>query len=143
MKVRVLALNEWGHKNFVRATDGATGYDLVASEPRTVYPGTVVAVPTGVCLELPPTIDCQVRSRSGLARKGVAVFNAPGTIDPDYQGELEVLLFNAGASPYAVRPGDRIAQAVFALSAHPAFEPVATFETVTKRGRRGFGSTGA
>ena len=46
---------------------------------------------------MPIGIEGQVRSRSGLASKhGVFVLNSPGTIDPDYKGEVKVILFNSG-----------------------------------------------
>ena len=72
-------------------------------------------MPTGLAFEIPPGFEGQVRPRSGLARKdGVTLPNAPGTIDSDYRGEVQVLLSNLGAEPHVVNPGDRIAQLVIA-----------------------------
>lgn len=127
-------------------TLAAAGMDLVAAVPAAtpivIAPGARALVPTGLILELPHGTEGQVRPRSGLAlRHGVTVLNSPGTIDSDYRGEVQVLLINHGAEPFAVVRGERIAQLVIA-----AHERVLLIETTkvqtTKRGAGGFGSTG-
>lgn len=100
-----------------RATDGSSGFDLVANHQsdRVLDPGVRWLVPTGLSLEMPRGVEAQVRSRSGLAiNYGVVVLNAPGTIDSDYRGEVMVSLINLGQQPWTIRPGERIAQLVFA-----------------------------
>ena len=78
-------------------------------------PGERALVPTGIAIALPPGYEAQVRPRSGLAlRHGVTLLNAPGTIDADYRGEIQVLLVNLGQAPATVRRGERIAQLVVA-----------------------------
>ena len=70
------------------ATAGAAGVDLPAAvtDPLIVAPTQRTAVPTGLCLALPPGYEGQIRPRSGLAlRSGVTVLNSPGTIDSDYR----------------------------------------------------------
>jgi len=125
-----------------RATPGAAGYDVRAAVEVTITPGTVVAVPTGFEMELPPGVECQVRPRSGLAaRHALMVPNAPGTIDPDYRGEVKVLLLNAGREPVVIPRGDRVAQLVFAFFLTPSVEEVGVL-SATQRGEGGFGSTG-
>jgi dUTP pyrophosphatase len=126
------------------ASEGAAGLDLCAAleAPLTLLPLSRAAVPTGLAIELPEGCEGQVRPRSGLALKhGVTVLNAPGTIDADYRGELQVLLVNIGAEPHVIQPGDRIAQLIVA--------PVLAVQVVeaeqlssSARGRGGFGSTG-
>lgn len=94
-------------------------------------------------MELPPDLECQIRPRSGLAlRWGLMLPNAPATIDPDYRGELRVLLWNAGAEPVAISRGMRIAQLVFARFAVPVVRETDEL-AATERGTGGFGSTGA
>jgi dUTP pyrophosphatase len=123
-------------------TDGAAGLDLRADEPFALAPGERRLVPTGLALEIPPGHEGQVRARSGLAaRHGIALVNAPGTIDSDYRGEVKVILVNLGAAPVAFARGERIAQLVIA--------PVTRVEVAvaedlsgTDRGAGGFGSTG-
>ena len=97
------------------ATDGSAGCDLRSSEDVIVKPGRSKLVGTGLKIELPGGFEAQVRPRSGLAMKyGITVLNSPGTIDPDYKGEIKVILFNTGDQEFEVRKGDRIAQLVFA-----------------------------
>ena len=83
------------------ATAGAAGLDLSAAigetEKITLKPGKRALVPTGLQIHLPDGYEAQVRPRSGLALKnGIALVNAPGTIDADYRGEIGVILVNLG-----------------------------------------------
>jgi dUTP pyrophosphatase len=127
-------------------TAGAAGMDLVAANPAdaplVLGPFQRALVPTGLAIQLEPGYEAQVRPRSGLAlRHGVTVLNAPGTIDADYRGEVQVLLVNLGQESFTVARGMRIAQMVVA--------PVTTVDVVevetvdeTARAAAGFGSTG-
>ena len=83
-----------------------------------------------------------MRPRSALAAKhGIACVNAPGTIDPDYRGELKVILINHGADDFVINRGDRIGQMVIAPVWQAHFEEVSDLDE-TERGAGGFGSTG-
>ena len=144
LRVRVLRLPDNPDLPLpARATAFAAGYDVRSSEPNLVLsPGEVRAVGTGLILELPPGIECQLRPRSGLALKhGITLPNAPGTIDPDYRGELRVILLNQGADPAPISRGDRIAQLVFAKFESPQIVEASAVSD-SERGRGGFGSTG-
>ena len=128
------------------ATEGAAGVDLVAalpeSSPLTLDAGERAAVPTGLVVAIPEGYEGQVRARSGRAlREGLAVLNAPGTIDWDYRGELKVLVVNLGREPITLRRGERIAQLVVTPVLRPALVEVDSLEE-TPRGGGGFGSTG-
>jgi dUTP pyrophosphatase len=128
-------------------SDAAAGLDLLAAVPAdaplVIAPGRYAAVPTGIAIALPAGADAQVRPRSGLARNhGVTVLNAPGTIDADYRGEIQVLLINHGAEPFRVTRGMRIAQLVVAQVARVSLREVTNLDG-TSRGTGGFGSTGA
>lgn len=125
-------------------TEHAAGMDLHAAVDRdvTIEPGEVVAVPTGLRLEIPPGFEGQIRGRSGLAAKhAIGVPNAPGTIDADYRGEVKVLLVNWGRAPFVVKRGERIAQLVIASVARASLD-VVTELSATARGDGGFGHTG-
>ncbi len=129
------------------ATDGAAGLDLVAAldeaAPLELLPGARAAVPTGLVVAIPEGHEGQVRARSGRAlREGLAVLNAPGTIDSDYRGELKVLVVNLGAAPIALRRGERIAQLVISPVARVSVREVDALGA-SARGGGGFGSTGA
>jgi len=126
-----------------RATPHAAGYDIRTCEDEvTLAPGEVRLVDTGLVMELPEGIECQVRPRSGLALKhGLTLPNSPGTIDPDYRGEVRIIMQNLGSDPVTLRRGERVAQLVFAR--FEALEVIETQEvTDTERGTGGFGSTG-
>jgi dUTP pyrophosphatase len=123
-------------------TEGAAGLDLRADEAFALAPGERRVVPTGLALEIPPGHEGQVRPRSGLAaRHGVAMVNAPGTIDSDYRGEVKVILVNLGREPVSFARGDRIAQLVVAPVARAVLEVVDDLSD-SGRGAGGFGSTG-
>jgi dUTP pyrophosphatase len=120
--------------------------DLVAANPAdapiVLQPMQRILVPTGLVLQLESGFEAQVRPRSGLAFKhGVTVLNAPGTIDADYRGEVQVLLVNLGSEPFTIARGMRIAQMVIAPVT--VVEPIEV-ERVDETGRAagGFGSTG-
>ena len=128
-------------------SEHAAGLDLLAElpadAPLTLAPGARALVPTGVAIALPPGHEAQVRPRSGLAvRHGLTVLNAPGTIDADYRGEVQVLLINLGQEPVAVTRGMRIAQLVVAPATHARLSEAQTLDE-TLRGKGGFGSTGS
>ncbi len=128
------------------ASPGAAGLDLRAAvtEPTVIAPGARARIPTGLRLALPEGTEGQVRPRSGLAfRHGITIPNAPGTIDSDYRGEVQVVLWNAGDEPFRVERGDRIAQLVVAPVIHARLEEVSPGSLDdTERGAAGFGSTG-
>jgi len=126
-----------------RATEGSAGYDLRSAEAEfDLTPGEIRSVSSGLIMELPEGVECQVRPRSGLAaRHGITLPNAPGTIDPDYRGELKVLMQNTGPDAVRIERGDRIAQLVFARFETPVIVE-ADEVTPSERGGGGFGSTG-
>jgi dUTP pyrophosphatase len=124
----------------------AAGLDLLAAVsadvPLVLAPGARAQVPTGIAIALPSGCEAQVRPRSGLAaRHGVTVLNAPGTIDADYRGEVQVLLINHGIESVTIERGMRVAQLVIAPVAHARLVETAALDE-THRGTGGFGSTG-
>lgn len=131
------------------ATAHAAGMDLRAAIPEgetwELAPGHRRLVPTGLVMAIPPGFEGQVRPRSGLALKhGVTVLNAPGTIDADYRGEVQVLLVNHGTEAFHLRRGERIAQLLVAPVAAWSWTLEARAEGLgdTERGSGGYGSTG-
>jgi len=140
LKVKVLRP---GAKLPERGSAGATGYDLYACLDDL---GVIIIedkpelVPTGIALEVPPGFDAQIRPRSGLFARGVAV--ALGTIDSDYRGEVLVTMYLLPSTPrYEVKHGDRIAQLVISRVADVPLVEVEELSE-TERGNRGHGSTG-
>ena len=131
------------------ATTGAAGADIRANLPpearddgMMIAPMARVVVPTGLACEIPQGFEMQIRARSGLAlRNGIALPNAPATIDSDYRGPIGVILVNLGAEPFLVTHGARIAQIVIAPVVQAKFQVAKTLED-TSRGAGGYGSTG-
>jgi dUTP pyrophosphatase len=130
-------------------TAGAAGADVRANLPPedraagiVLAPGARALVPTGLRVAVPEGFEMQVRARSGLAlRHGIALVNAPGTIDSDYRGPLGVILINLGTEAFTIAHGARIAQLVVAPVVQVRFAAVAALDD-TARGAGGFGSTG-
>jgi dUTP pyrophosphatase len=124
----------------------AAGLDLFAAVPAesavVIPPGGRALIPTGIAIALPQGYEGQVRPRSGLAaRHGITVLNAPGTVDADYRGEIQVVLANLGSEPFAVSRGTRIAQLIIAPVQQVTLVETVTLDS-TVRGQGGFGSTG-
>jgi dUTP pyrophosphatase len=125
-----------------RTRPGDAGFDLSAVEDFALAPGERRVVPTGVAIALPPGLAGLVVPRSGLAaRHGISVVNGPGLVDPNYRGELRVILVNLGAERFEGQAGDRIAQLLLVPFWAPELRVVDELPE-TERGGRGFGSSG-
>jgi dUTP pyrophosphatase len=125
-------------------TKDAVGMDVHAAVTAdvTIAPGEVAAIPCGFAVAVPPGFEAQVRPRSGLAAKNaVSLANPPGTIDPDYRGEVKVLLINHGKASFVVTRGMRIAQLLVLPVPRVAWVEVDDLPS-TERGAGGFGHTG-
>ena len=124
-----------------RGSDGAVGYDLYSSEDA-VVPNQAgrALVGTGVTVVLPPGVYGRVAPRSGLAVKHCINVGA-GVIDPDYTGEIKVVLFNHGLNDFEIKKGDRIAQLILERCDTPMIKEIGLLDE-TLRGDGGFGSTG-
>ncbi len=125
------------------AHPGDAGADLVTTVAVRIGPGERVLVPTGLAMALPDGYVGLVHPRSGLAmRHGLAVVNAPGTIDAGYRGEVKVLLVNLDpVTPVELARGDRIAQLVVQRVERARFVEVQRLPG-SARGTGGYGSTG-
>jgi len=123
-------------------SENAVGVDFHSAENGSIEPGKFKIVGTGLAVEMTANLELQVRSRSGLAAKsGLIVLNSPATIDPDYRGEIKLILCNLGEKVFTFKKGDRLAQGVFSE------KPVINIEeknelSETARGSDGLGSTG-
>ncbi|GIT50671.1 MAG: dUTP diphosphatase [Gemmatimonadetes bacterium] len=125
-----------------RATPQAAGYDIRSAIEVVLNPGEIRLISTGLIMELPEGMECQVRPRSGLALKyGITLPNSPGTIDPDYRGEVKIIIQNLGSEQVTLIRGERVAQLVFSLFESPEVSEVKELSS-TDRGEDGFGSTG-
>lgn len=125
-------------------TAQSAGMDLRANinAPVLIKPLDRKLIPTGLHIALPEGYEAQIRPRSGLAIKnGITIINTPGTIDPDYTGDVGVILVNISNEDFVVQPGDRIAQMVINKFEQAEFEIVEELDE-TERGEGGYGHTG-
>jgi dUTP pyrophosphatase len=133
-----------------RATKESVGYDLFAysktesGRPNKllVPPRTTRAIPTGLIIVPPPGYSILIASRSGMAKeRSLFVTNAPGIVDPDYRGEILVLLYNGGHESHYVEHGNRVGQMILLPFKSFPYSEVLEVDK-TERGDAGFGSTG-
>ena len=125
-------------------TSQSAGMDLRANidAPILIKPLDRKLIPTGLHIALPEGYEAQIRPRSGLSIKnGITIINTPGTIDPDYTGDVGVILVNISNKDFVVQPGDRIAQMVINKFEQAEFEVVEELDE-TERGEGGYGHTG-
>lgn len=146
IKIKILdaRLSTYGIPTY--ATDGAAALDLRAmpATPVDLDPRCVVMIPTGIAIHISdPGYAGIILPRSGLGHnKGIILGNSTGLIDSDYQGQIQISLWNRSRDPFRIRPGERIAQLVFIPVLRAQFEVVADFDAASERGEGGFGHTG-
>jgi len=124
-----------------RGSYGAVGYDLYSTQGCVILPGQRGLISTGISIELPTGTYGRVASRSGLSVKNGLHVGA-GVIDPDYRGEIKVLLYNHGKDPWLCKTGYRVAQMILEKCEIPPVEEFTDDLDQTERGVDGFGSTG-
>lgn len=144
-KVKVLLEREPGYDTSKPSYESefAAGFDFESGANYVINPGETVIVPTGWRLGIPEGYEVQIRPRSGMSAKTkIRIANAPGTIDSDYTGHVQIILDNTHPDkPFVVKKGARIAQGVLCPVARAEFSMVEKIPE-TKRGDKGFGSTG-
>lgn len=123
-----------------QASTKAAGYDLYSVQQTTIKPNCIARINTGVRLQLPMCTYGRIASRSGLVVKH-SITTEGGVIDPDYTGEIQVILNNCGSDDFTIKVGDRIAQLILERFESP---PITLTDNITNttRGDNGFGSTG-
>ncbi len=124
-------------------TDGAAGMDIYANiiSPITISRGEIKKIGTGIKISIPSTFEVQIRPRSGLALRGITLVNAPGTVDSDFRGEIQVIITNLSNEDFVIERGMRIAQMVMNKIEKANFFEVECLDETT-RGSGGFGHTG-
>ncbi len=137
-----LGVKKLGYDSIIptRGSDGAVGYDLYSNCDGVIAKGERGVVSTGIAISLPPGVYGRVAPRSGLAMKNGIQIGA-GVIDPDYTGEISVIIFNMGDNDFEVKKGARIAQLILERCETPPVEEIGLLQE-TLRGEGGFGSTG-
>ncbi len=149
MQVKIFRLAHYGDWDLPCYADhGCAGMDVRASfveDTMTIQPNEHVCIPTGLCVEIPPGYEIQVRPRSGMSlNTNMMVLNSPGTIDSSYRGEIKIIMGNMGTSSHVIARGSRIAQFVLAPVIQAQWDEISNASefSATTRGSGGFGSTG-
>lgn len=122
-----------------KSTSASAAFDLSAAHAACIPPGENGLIFTDLSIEFPPGVYGRIAGRSGLALYQKIV-TAAGVIDPDFRGNIGVVLFNQGVKNFEIKTGDRIAQLICECYVSPIVSEV-TFLNDTERGDRGFGST--
>ncbi len=127
-----------------RTRPGDAAYDLRCLQGFSLWPRERATVATGVAIALPPGVAGLVTPRSGLAsRHGISLVNSPGLIDPNYRGEVRIVLVNLGDARFEAHAGDRIAQLLLVPFVVPDVSVVEELPpSPDDRGENGFGSSG-
>jgi len=145
LRVPLKYKNESSNEDPFYHYEGDSGFDLRSDETIFLDPMERKLVGTGIFLEIPPSYEIQVRTKSGLAlKRGLMVLNSPGTIDANYTGEIKVILMNMSKEPQTINVGEKIAQAVLCpvMPGGNVILEKALNINETDRGSNGFGSTG-
>lgn len=140
-----------GDKLPIRGSFESVGYDVYCPETILLPPLKVTKISLGFSMALPMHLWCQIMDRSSMGCKGIHVFG--GVIDPDYSGEIGLVLYNSNNTPHEINKDDRIAQLVFHERISPYIQSeineggmlgLVQNENIIKRhrGEGGFGSTG-
>lgn len=136
----------------VYRTNGCGAFDVIAAFPvgdgRNLDQGHVHKIPLGFRMEVPTGYVALMTPRSGLANRGLTLWNSPGVIDSDYRGEVSALLYIHPGAPilfgdtkWWLRNGKRIAQIMLVKYSRPMIHLTNQLSD-TERGEGGFGSTG-
>ncbi len=144
MALQIPIINKSPHPLPAYHTAGAAGLDLCAWLPAPIIlqPLERKLIPTGLFIALPPGYEAQIRPRSGTAfKRGLSLVNSPGTIDPDYRGELMLPIINFSTEAVRITDGERLAQLVIARFEQIEWQPVESLDE-TARAAGGFGHTG-
>lgn len=134
----------------IKAREQDAGFDVYANSGASLMSGERQKIMCRVHVKVPEGHCALVLPRSGLAAEhGVTVLNAPGLIDPNYLGEIGIVLINHGFDEYHIRPGDRIAQLLIVKLADVGSVAMTidefwkhTVNSGSDRGTAGFGRSG-
>lgn len=134
MKIKVIKFANY--KTPDRAHYNDSGADVFTAKDVTLWPHSVVKVPTGVGVELPDGYDIVVHCKSGLSSRGIFAANAP--VDAGYRGEIHAILLNTSDVKIQLKAGEKIGQ----LVVRPVIYAEFVEELGEDRGSDAFGSTG-
>ncbi len=108
--------------NAILRMDTKVQYRNIASERFLLLPGQFVLATTMEYFRLPDNMTAFVEGRSSIGRLGLFIQNA-GWVDPGFEGEITLELFNASSCAIELQAGRRVGQLVFAQLDRDAEKP--------------------
>ena len=120
-----------------RATEGSVGLDFYSPADYIIPPHSQLLIPTQIKLQIPFGYYGRLASKSGLATLHQLHVGA-GIIDPDYTGEIMVLMINTASCVYSIKKGDPIAQLILEKVSIPILREIKELPP-TARGAQGCG----
>ena len=122
-----------------RATPGSIGLDLFTPTDMFIPAKEQVLIHTDLILVPTPGHYIRIASKSGLALKYRLTIEG-GVVDPDYRGNVGVLLRNNSDEAHILEHGEAMAQVIMEKAAMPEVVEMKIAKD-TQRGTGGFGST--
>lgn len=105
----------------IRLSEGIQ-YKTIQSDKYLLMPGQFVLATTMEYFKLPNNLTAFVEGRSSIGRLGLFIQNA-GWVDPGFEGEITLELFNANRCAIELQAGRRVGQLVFAQLDYEADNP--------------------
>ena len=110
--------------NSILRLDDEVRYKTITQEKYILLPGQFVLATTVEYVALPNNLTAFVEGRSSLGRVGLFIQNA-GWVDPGFEGEITLELYNASRFAIELKSGWRVGQLVFAKMEMDAQNPYA------------------
>jgi dUTP pyrophosphatase len=127
-----------------KAHDSDIGWDLVAIREHKVINEDIIMYDTGIVAIPPKGYYLEILPRSSISKTGWMLANSVGTIDPDYRGNLYIVLMRVVKSmPKIELPFCKCQLVLRKIEKASLVEVTEEEIDVTERGSGGFGSTGA
>ncbi|WP_044409552.1 dCTP deaminase [Thiomicrospira microaerophila] len=105
--------------------DKVMGNEIIIEQDQAffLHPGELALASTLESITIPDDLVGWLDGRSSLARLGLMVHVTAHRIDPGWQGQIVLEIFNSGKLPLALRPGMDICAINFETLSSPAQKP--------------------
>ncbi|KAG6485231.1 hypothetical protein ZIOFF_053764 [Zingiber officinale] len=122
----------------IRQTSGSAGYDISITDAQNIPALGRSLLQTGICIQIPQNTYARIAPRSSAAMRGIIIMG--GVIDPDYRGEVKIMVFNTTNEDIFLNKQECIAQLILEQITTPEVREAELLSS-TERGAFGFGST--
>ena len=115
------------------------GLDISMPTEVTVQPLRTMTIPLGLGVAIPEGFAGMLVPRSSIAEKGLIIQTS--IIDPDYTGEIHLIVTNCSHESYKIEKGQRLCSLVMVSVLNAYIEETDELQSTT-RGDKGLGSSG-